>query len=424
MNAHPLYKLITDKKLFEVIANRFGSPTYIYSKKRIENNLRRLNHSLSSYFKRYNICYALKANSNPHLVQNMKKALPSLSADCSSPGEIFVAQKAGIHLQNSIFTGNYESEEDLKSALRAGMHINLDDITSFQRIKKILLPQEVSFRLNPGFGKGKFAEITTAGEKAKFGIPKEDIIDAYRLAKDSGVKEFGLQCMAGSGVLDEKYFPKLLSAILDSAREIETTLSIRFNHISIGGGFGIPYHDDESPLNIDKVFSELSKIFYSYYEPSNAPSFWIEPGKYIVGDAGILLAKVTGIKHSYKKYIGLDAGMETLMRPALYKAYHKIYKVGDPDAPIQNTADFTGRICENTDRLAYNRPFPQVSEGDLIAIMDTGAYGFSMAHNFNTRPHPAEVLLDGDTPILIRKRETIEDIFRNCNIDFTLETAN
>ncbi|MBC8216137.1 MAG: diaminopimelate decarboxylase [Candidatus Marinimicrobia bacterium] len=416
MNAHPLYKLITDKTLFEVIAKRFGSPTYIYSKERIENNLRSLNHSLSSYFKRYNICYALKANSNPHLVKVMKGILPSLSADCSSPGEIFVAEQSGINLQNCIFTGNYESEGDLKSALRAGIHINLDDITSFHRLKSIGLPAEISFRLNPGFGKGKFAEITTAGEKAKFGIPKEDIISAYRLARESGVKEFGLQCMAGSGVLDENYFPKLLSAILDSAREIETTLKIRFNHISIGGGFGIPYHEDESPLNIDTVFSELSKVFYSYYEPSGAPAFWIEPGKYIMGDAGILLAKVIGIKHSYKKYIGLDAGMETLMRPALYKAYHRIYKIGDPDAPIQITADFTGSICENTDRLAYDRPFPKVSEGDLIAIMDTGAYGFSMAHNFNTRPRPAEVLLDGDNPVLIRKRETIEEIFLNCNI--------
>lgn len=416
MNTHPLIDLISNKNTFSNIADCWGTPTYIYSKDRIERNLLRLDQALSSNFTTYNICYALKANSNPHLVKVMKGILPSLSADCSSPGEIFVAEQSGINLQSCIFTGNYESKADLKSALDAGIHINLDDITSFHRLKSIGLPAEISFRLNPGFGKGKFAEITTAGEKAKFGIPKKEIISAYRLARESGVKEFGLQCMAGSGVLDENYFPKLLLAILDSAREIETTLKIRFNHISIGGGFGIPYHENESPLDINRVFVKLSKIFYSYYDRENAPSFWIEPGKYIIGDAGILLAKVTGTKHSYNNYIGLDAGMETLMRPALYKAYHRIYKIGEPNASILKTVDITGRICENTDRLAFDRPFPQVAEGDLIAIMDTGAYGFSMAHNFNTRPRPAEVLLDGDNPVLIRKRETIEEILLNCNI--------
>lgn len=416
MIIHPLTDLIKNKKLLTVTAERFKTPTYVYSEERIKSNLLRLDNALSSNFKTYNICYALKANSNPHLVRMMKTALPSLSADCSSPGEIFVAKQSGFNLQNCIYTGNYESKEDLNSALSSGIHINLDDISSFQRLKSIGLPKEISFRLNPGFGKGKYAEITTAGERAKFGIPKEDIISAYRLAQESGVQEFGLQCMAGSGVLDNNYFPKLLKAILESAREIETTLDIKFNHISIGGGFGIPYHEGEPYLDIDNVFTKLSNIFYSYYKSEDTPSFWIEPGKYIIGDTGILLTRVTGLKQSYMDYIGLDAGMETLMRPVLYKAYHRIYKVGEPNASIHKTVDFTGRICENTDRLAFDRPFTKVAEGDLIAIMDVGAYGFSMSHNFNTRPRPAEVLLDSENPVLIRRRETIEDIFLNCNV--------
>jgi len=186
----------------------------------------------------------------------------------------------------------------------------------------------------------------------------------------------------------------------------------------MGGGLGIPYHDEESPLNFNQVFSNVSKIYNKHFEKENidTPEFWLEPGKSIIGDTCILLTKVTGIKNGYKTFIGLDAGMETLIRPALYGAYHRMYKIGDPDAPIKLTADITGSICENTDRLAIDRDFPEVKEGDLIAVMDTGAYGFSMSHNFNTRPRAAEVLLDGHETKLIRKRETIKDIFRNCEI--------
>jgi diaminopimelate decarboxylase len=160
----------------------------------------------------------------------------------------------------------------------------------------------------------------------------------------------------------------------------------------------------------------VAKIFHPYFEyrNDNKPTLWVEPGKSIVGDTGILLTRVTGIKESYKSYIGVDAGMETLMRPALYGAYHRIYKVGEPDAPNIKKVDITGRICENTDRLAVDRDFPEVKEGDLIAVMDTGAYSYTMSHQFCTRPRAAEIFLNGEETRLIRKRETIEDIFNNC----------
>ena len=143
---------------------------------------------------------------------------------------------------------------------------------------------------------------------------------------------------------------------------------------------------------------------------------WIEPGKSVVGNTGILISKVTGIKNSYKKFIGLDAGMETLMRPALYNAHHRIYKIGCPEAETTQTVDFTGRICENTDRLAIDRKFTDIDEGDLVAIMDVGAYGFTMSHQFCTRPKAAEILLDGDKSTLIRERESIEDLFSKCEV--------
>ena len=415
MNTHPLYHLIQNSNLMTSLEKDYGTPLYIYSEKRLLENLDRLNNALKANFSKYHICYALKANSNPVLIKKMKNYLSSLGADCSSPGELHAAKLAGIDTHECIYTGNYESPSDLQTAYDSGCHLNLDDISSFHRLKKIGIPKEISFRFNPGFGKGTFPQITTAGKKAKFGVPKKDILEAYRLAKYAGVNKFGLQCMSGSGVLDVNYFPALLTAILDTVIEIQAKLEIRFDYISIGGGFGIPYHENESTLDIETVFSDLGEIFKSYFgDGKHTPALWIEPGKYLVGDAGILLSKVTGIKKSYITYIGLDSGMETLMRPALYNAYHRIYKIGSSDSEKKLTVDFTGRICENTDRLATERHFPNSKEGDLVAIMDTGAYGFSMSHNFNTRPRPAEIILNDKSSTLIRQRESINDIFKNC----------
>ncbi len=415
---HPLNHLIVKKNLFSTITQEYGTPLYIYSAELIRENLDRLELALKKNFQKYHICYAVKANSNPHLIKLMKNHIPDLGADCSSPGEIHAAKLASIQPNKCIYTGNYESYEDLEFVFKAGAHINLDDISSFHRLRSIGLPEEISFRLNPGFGRGTFSQIVTGGENSKFGVPHYDIVNAYRLAKEMGIKKFGIQCMTGSGVLDRNYYPYLISEILKTIQQLTAELDIHMDYISLGGGYGIPYKDDEIGLDFNQVFRDVAKIFNSYFEERNKkkPALWVEPGKSVVGNAGILLTRVTGIKESYKTFIGGDGGMETLMRPALYGAYHRMYKVGEAETSNEITADFTGPICENTDRLAVDRDFPQVIEGDLIAIMDVGAYGFSMSHNFNTRPRAAEVLLDGEKTQLIRRRETIDDIFRNCHV--------
>tara|TARA_B100000482_G_scaffold191678_1_gene177405 strand:- start:1245 stop:2168 length:924 start_codon:yes stop_codon:yes gene_type:complete len=306
--------------------------------------------------------------------------------------------------------------EDLTVALGKECYLNLDDETSFDRLSKIKIPNRISFRLNPGFGKGAFSGITTAGNNAKFGIPADKIVSAYNRAKNSNISRFGLQCMAGSGNLDESHFIDVMTAILHHSKIIETKLDINFEFISMGGGLGIPYNENELSLDYDNLFEKLSDIFYKAYpNKDNAPALWIEPGKSIVGDTGFILSKVTGIKNSYKNFIGLDAGMETLMRPALYGAFHQIFKVGIHGENI-GIFDFTGPICENTDRIAFDREFPKVNEGDLIAILDAGAYGYSMSHNFNTRPRASEILLNGKSHQLIRRRETIKDIFSGCDV--------
>jgi diaminopimelate decarboxylase len=414
--SHPLLPLLEKRPLLESLAQEFGTPLYLYSGDRLRDNLQRLGGALREAFPHSHICYAVKANNNPHLVRFLKEADPTLGADCSSPGELWVAKQAGIRPEECIYTGNYESLDDLKAALTFGAVINLDDATSVQRLERIGLPELISFRLNPGFGKGTFSQIVTGGRDAKFGIPPDQIIQAYEQAQKVGIKRFGLQCMSGSGILDQTYFVTLLKAILEIVQILWDRGRIPMEFISMGGGFGIPYTPEEHPLDVQSLFQDLKAIYFPVFQKQGQapPELWIEPGKYIVGDAGILLTRVTGIKKSYRTFIGLDAGMETLMRPSLYQAYHQIVKVQDPQAPATQKVDITGRICENTDRLAVDRPFPEVDEGELLAILDVGAYGFVMSHQFNTRPRAAEILLHGEHPQLIRKRETIEDIFSNC----------
>ena len=417
MTKHPLLDKVLDGRILKIICEEYGTPLYTYYGERIRNNLNSIDAALKNNFDKYQIQYAVKSNNNPNLLTFMHQHLPSLGADCSSPGELLAAERAGIPMKNCVYTGNYESVDDLQSAVDSGCEVNLDDESSFKRLKNICIPEYISFRLNPGAGKGRFTEIVTGGHDAKFGIPVEKIAAVYKSALTDGVKSFGLQCHAGSAILDQNHFRENTELILKAARNIEDTIDHKLLKISIGSGFGMPYTDDEDPLDFNNVFRLVAKVFKEFYgqHQDDWPVLCIEPGRAIVGDAGILLARVTGIKKSYKNFIGLDAGMETLMRPALYGAFHRIYKVGELSNERKMTVDVTGRICENTDRLAVDIPFPYVAEGDVIAIMDAGAYGYSMAHQFNTRPRPAEVLVDNNKPRLIRSRETIEDIFLKCD---------
>ena len=417
MTKHPLLDKVLDGSILKNICEEYGTPLYTYYGERIRNNLNSIDAALKNNFDKYQIYYAVKSNNNPNLLTFMHQHLPSLGADCSSPGELLAAERARIPMKNCVYTGNYESVDDLQSAVDSGCEVNLDDESSFKRLKNICIPEYISFRLNPGTGKGRFTEIVTGGHDAKFGIPVEKIAAVYKSALTDGVKSFGLQCHAGSAILDQNHFRDNTGLILKAARNIEDTIDHRLLKISIGSGFGMPYTDDEDPLDFNNVFRLVAKVFKEFYgqHQDDWPVLCIEPGRAIVGDAGILLARVTGIKKSYKNFIGLDAGMETLMRPALYGAFHRIYKVGELSNERKMTVDVTGRICENTDRLAVDIPFPYVDEGDVIAIMDAGAYGYSMAHQFNTRPRPAEVLVDNNKPRLIRSRETIEDIFLKCD---------
>ncbi|MBN2279892.1 MAG: diaminopimelate decarboxylase [Candidatus Marinimicrobia bacterium] len=394
------------------IAEKYGTPTYVYDLNKIETNVNHFRKAFQHDTIKTEIFFAMKANCHPAILDIVAKN--GLGMDCVSPGELQLALNTGLPKDKILYTANYESEAELKFALESGVIINLDDISSFHRLIRTGVPEFISFRINPGKGRGKYEQITTGGVKAKFGVPFEKAIEAYQTAKEAGVKRFGAHMMTGSGTLDNEHFPMMLDLLLSHLGKVSEKLGIEFEFIDMGGGFGIPYGKDEAPMNLQliakncyKILEERSREFHL-----GNPSLSMEPGRIFVGDAGWLMTRVNGIKESYKKFIGVDAGFHTLIRPALYAAKHTFIVDGKEELPLKDIVSICGQICENTDILAHDIPFPAVAEKDLIIIENAGAYGNVMSMPYNMRMRPAEVGIYNGEVKLITRRETIDDYFR------------
>lgn len=398
------------------MAEKFGTPTYVYSADRIKENYKRLYNAFAKNYKNFRLFYAIKANSNLSVLKILRNE--GAGADCSSPAEIFFAQSAGFAKDSILYTGNYNSDEEFRYAIKAGAMLNLDDISHIGRVAKIQKQGAACLRINPGIGKGEFEQIITGGPDAKFGIPYEIAVEAYAKLKKSGVKEFGIHMMTGSNVLDAEYFREITSRLLDIAGEVSKKVGIKFSFINIGGGFGIPYRPGEEDLDVERVGAIVTRAFKEKCKEYSLgqPQLRIEPGRYILGDAGILIARVTSIKQASKKFIGCDAGMNTLLRPALYGAYHHIFVDGKVESKNQEgqhkmpleTVNICGQVCENADQFAKGRTMPSgIAEGDLLVFLNCGAYGFSMSSQYNSRPRAAELLTDRKEVEVIRERETI-----------------
>lgn len=393
------------------IASRYGTPVYVTSSGRIRENYRRIYSAFKERYDNFSVKYAVKANSNPHIISVL--AGEGAGADVSNLNELLIAEKSGIPAKQILMSPNNLSREELAKASSRGVAINFDDIGQMEIISDSL-PSLVSFRVNPGIGRGEFPGTVTAGPDAKFGIPEDHVIEAYRKAKDHGVRRFGIQMMTGSNVLDSGYFGAITSKLFDITRRISDHAGIDFEFVDIGGGFGVPYRPDEKALPIDVVAGEVSRglkdKFASVGKP--LPALFVEPGRYLVADSTVLLGRITNVKSYGKTFIGTDVGMNTLLRPALYGAYHPVSIANKLDHEAKITADVVGQICENTDRIALDRRLPDVEEGDILAVFNAGAYGFSMSNQFNGHGKPAEVLVSDGKDKLIRRRENIDDLLQ------------
>lgn len=396
------------------LAAAFGTPLYVYDADILKNRAHSLIQAFSQEISGFRICYAVKANTNPAIMAIFRKA--GLSADCASPVELQLAKLAGFSPSEIMYTGCCESADDLDFAFKSGACVNLDSLESLERLIRSGIPDTISFRINPGVGRGAYAGITTGGTEAKFGIPAKIAAQAYKMAYDAGIRRFGIHMMTGSGNLEPAFFAQMTELLCDIAGDIFNPLGILPEYIDIGGGFGIPYSDDESALDISETARVIGEAFKEGISRNRLgdPLLVLEPGRWLTGTGGVLIAKVTAVKKSYRTFIGLDAGMGTLLRPALYGAKHRVSVYGKEKAAI--TADICGRICESSDIFMRDAMIPAVEEGDIMVLHDAGAYGFVMSSSYNGRLRPAEVLIENGEPRLIRRRETFEDVAGMCCI--------
>ncbi len=401
----------------EEVAAHYGTPFHIYD----EAGIRQTGEALKSAFagiEGFQEYYAVKALPNPRILQIMQDL--GFGFDCSSIPELILSRKVGATGEQIMFTSNNTTLEEFEFAAQdGGCILNLDDISLIDKVPQF--PELICFRYNPGPRRTGNLIIGNPVE-AKYGVTHEQVVDAYRLARDKGAKRFGLHTMVASNELDHSYMVETARMLLQVAEMVETELGIRFEFVNIGGGFGIPYHPDQQALNLTRMASEITALFDQFKaQHGYVPKMVMESGRYMTGPHGALVTQAINHKETYRRYIGVDSCMSALMRPALYEAYHHIDVVGKTSLPQDQVYDVVGSLCENNDKFAVQRALPQIEEGDLLLIHDTGAHGHAMGFQYNGRLRPQELLLCCDGSIeLIRRAETLEDYFATQNFSADL----
>lgn len=390
------------------IVEEHGTPVYVYDAATVKKRYRSLENAFRSRYENFSISYAVKANFNPSIVKLLVEEGAYL--DCASLSELKLAEELGV--DEKMYTAPYTSRDEVEHACELDATVNFDGIYALKNSSK--LPERVSFRIDPGIGKGDFGLVLGGGD-TKFGVPEEHAVKAYRKAKERGVERFGIHMMTGSNVREPEYFAQITRKLLQIAGSISEELGIQFEFVDIGGGLGIPYEPGQEPLDVEETAEKVVEAFENGIEKYGLgkPELRVEPGRFLVAESGILLSEVTGVREKGgKNFIGIDTGMNHFLRPMLYDAYHEILPAENPEKKSTGKKDVVGYVCENTDVFAKDRELPEFERGDLLAVMDTGAYGFAMASNWNTRPRPAEILVeDGETRV-IRKPEEPMDVFQ------------
>jgi len=401
-----------DREQLEDICNRYGTPFHMYDEKAIRQNARRFYKAFDwvpGGFKNY---FAVKALPNPYILQLLKEE--GMGADCSSLPELLIARAAGLSGEDIMFTSNDTPGEEFRKARELGAIINLDDIVHIPFLEKEAgLPELLCLRYNPGRLKSGNA-IIGEPEEAKYGFTRSQVLKGYKHLKQKGLRRFGLHTMVASNELDPAYFVETARILFELAAELRKTLDIRLEFINLGGGIGIPYRPEQTPVDIPLVSGGIHEHYRELIEkPAYGPvRIVFESGRMVTGPYGYLVTRVRHVKNTYKTFVGVDATMANLMRPGMYGAYHHISVPGKGGNTEKITCDVAGSLCENNDKFAIDRELPAVSPGDILVIHDTGAHGHAMGFNYNGKLRSAEVLLKEDgTTRLIRRAETTEDLF-------------
>jgi len=393
------------------LLEQYGSPLYVYNEAILRERCREMR-GLVSYPK-FRANYSIKANSNIELLRLIRQE--GLSGDAMSPGEINTLLTAGFAPEEIFYVGNNVSREEMQYAIDRNILTSIDSLSQLKQYGSINPGGKVAVRFNPGTGAGHHEKVVTAGKKTKFGINLDHLEEVKSIIKEYSLKLAGINQHIGSLFMDEDIYIACAKALLEAANEFED-----LDFVDLGGGFGIPYHkqDGQHRLNIESLGNKLTLLMNRWVKDYGKEiEFKIEPGRYIVAECGVLIGTVHSVKENYGiRYIGTDLGFNVLTRPVMYDSYHDIEvypsKTGANMEDI--TATIVGNICESGDIIAGNRKLPWIEEGDILGIMDAGAYGYSMSSNYNNRLRPAEVLIRQDgSNLLIRRRDTLEDLMRN-----------
>ncbi|ADB57992.1 diaminopimelate decarboxylase [Archaeoglobus profundus] len=401
------------------LAEELGTPLYITSKAKLEENIE----AYKRAFPDAEILYAVKANNNLAIMRIIAKH--GFGADVFSGGELYMARLAGFPSNKLLFNGNSKSDEEIEMGIDCNVKFSVDSLDELYTIQKIAEKKgkivEIAFRVNPDIDPKTHPKIATGLKTSKFGIPWDIALEAYKKAVElPNVKPVGIHCHIGSQIKEIDPFVEALNRLFDLAVEIEK-LGVEIRFLDIGGGLAIDYTGEGAPTPQDFA-NEILPVFNERKKELNSdPKLYLEPGRSLVGNTTILLTKVNAVKKAYKNFVAVDAGFNLLIRPVLYNAYHRVAVANKMDKEAEETYTIVGPICESGDILAEDRKLPKVEKGDLIAIFDTGAYGFVMSSQYNGRPRCAEVLVDGSRWYVVRERESYGDLIYKQRIpDFLL----
>jgi len=399
----------------EKLIKEFGSPLYVYNEKILRQKCRDMKNLVDYPYFIPN--YSIKANSNLHIIKIVKEE--GLMADAMSAGEVQLLLYAGYKPEELFFVPNNVSEDELKYAVEKGVLVSVDSLSQLELLGKINPGGKAAVRFNPGVGAGHHEKVITAGKKTKFGVNIDCVPQVKDIAGKYNLKIVGINQHIGSLFMEGDSYIEGVKSILSVAEQFED-----IDFVDMGGGFGIPYRKQEGQASLDLVsFKEkLTAVLYEWTEKYGKKIlFKSEPGRYIVAESGILLGTVYATKNNYgTRYVGTDIGFNVLARPVMYDSHHdiEVYRGGIPQNQGETeTVTVVGNICESGDIIAKDRTLPKIQEGDILGIMDAGAYGFAMSSNYNMRLRPAEVMIkENGEAVLIRRRDTFEDLIAPYNV--------
>ncbi len=394
----------------------YPTPFYIYDEAGIRRCVQELYRAFSwnPGFCEY---FAVKATPTPAILRLLAEL--GCGADCASVPELIMAEHSGMTKHHVILSSNETLPQEYRAAAAIGAIINLDDLTQINHMERAIgIPNTVCCRYNPG----KFQisnDIMGHLYDSKFGMTKQQLLDAYAILRKKGVRHFGLHCMAASCSLENEYYPALARELFRLVCEIRDTVGVTIEFVDLSGGIGIPYRPEETAVDILAVGEGVRQAYEEILMPAGISlRLCTEMGRYITGPYGHLVTTVVGKKHIYKEYIGVDATACDLMRPAMYGAYHPVTVLGKENAPTEQTVDVVGSLCENNDKFAVDYPLPAVEEGDMLAISCAGAHGHAMGYNYNGKLRCAELLLREDGSVqCIRRAETYADYLATLDVD-------